>query len=431
MGAKKPRRYTAGQRLEALELAAQIGIGKAAGQLGIPAGTVSCWKFQAGQQAVAKVKDSGGVEGAAGRATQRDTRPIEQPRSESKATTGRRVRRLYTPSERAQILAYADEHGITKAKEQFRCSRWSIRDWRRKVALHAKGDTDKSPVVGSDDDPAAKRDRRILAIWRKHPGLGPSQIRNQLRRDGLKVSVHTVRCTMEEHGYLPPKSRRKEVHDERYEAIRPNLIWHADFLHRYINKLPVYVLLLIDDFSRFIVGWAVWDAERVSGVIETFETAVSRHGRPESMMSDGGSAFWAWRGVGQFTRLLEEYDVDQLIAKTPQVNGKLEILNSNIQKELFNVDRFFDLAETRNRLEAWVEFYNFRRTHHGLGGLLVPADRYFGRADRVLAAIEAGRSAEGIGEPAPVSARLLDLLRVSSRGGQVEVTLMGSRIWPT
>jgi hypothetical protein len=123
--------------------------------------------------------------------------------------------------------------------------------------------------------------------------------------------------------------------------------------------------------------------------------------------------------------------VDQLIAKIPQHNGKLEVLNANIQKELFNVDRFFDLTETRNRLEAWVDFYNYKRTHHALGGLLVPADRYQGRADRVLAAIEAGRSPDGIGEPLPVAARLLDLLRVTSRGGKLEVTLLGQRLWPT
>ncbi|MFZ5785954.1 MAG: hypothetical protein ACOY3Y_05890, partial [Acidobacteriota bacterium] len=57
-------------------------------------------------------------------------------------------------------------------------------------------------------------------------------------------------------------------------------------------------------------------------------------------------------------------------------------------------------------------------------------DRYFGRADRVLAALEAGRSGEGICEPMSVAARALDLLRVTSRAGQVEVLLMGQRIWP-
>lgn len=45
-------------------------------------------------------------------------------------------------------------------------------------------------------------DMAACGKWRKQQGLGPSQIRNQLRRAGVKVSVHTVRRVMEEAGYL-------------------------------------------------------------------------------------------------------------------------------------------------------------------------------------------------------------------------------------
>jgi transposase InsO family protein len=235
---------------------------------------------------------------------------------------------------------------------------------------------------------------------------------------------------MEQHGYVLPKVRRSEAHDQRYEAVRPDQLWHLDFLHRFIHKQHITVLFILDDFSRFIVGGAIWEGERVVAVIETFEEAVSRYGRPEMVMSDGGSAFWSWRGVGQFTRVLEELTIDQLIAKTPQSNGKLEVLNANVQKELFNQETFFDLGQAGQRLKSWIGFYNFKRTHHALGGLLVPADRFFGRADEVLAQVEAGHAPDGIGEPLPVSERVLDLFRVSSRGGALEAHLMGERIWP-
>jgi len=203
-----------------------------------------------------------------------------------------------------------------------------------------------------------------------------------------------------------------------------------DFLQRHINKQKISVLFLVDDFSRYIPGFAVWDEDRSEAVFECFESAVARHGRPESVMSDGGAAFWSWRGVSRFTRLLEEMGIDQIIAKVPQHNGKVEVLNANVQKELFNQERFFDLGEALTRLRAWVSFYNLRRTHHALGGLLVPADRYFGRSSEVLAHIEAGGSPGGIGEPISLGERQLDLLRVASRGGKVEVLLMGERIWP-
>jgi len=340
----------------------------------------------------------------------------------------KKVAKVYTPSLRAAALEYAATEGVTAAARKFGISRFSLHEWRRRADLHAQGKAPSSPIIGSDENQADARDLRILAEWKAHPGLGPSQVRNQLRRAGFKVSVHTVRCVLELNGYVTPKTRRDPVHDQRYEAVRPNHLWHLDFLHRHIHKQKVYVLLIVDDFSRFIVGGALWDGERTAAVQETFLAAVNRHGRPEKAMSDGGSAFYAWKGIGEFTRLLDELEIDQLIATTPQVNGKVEVLNANIAKELFNQETFFDLGEAARRLTAWIAFYNFRRTHHALGGLLVPADRFFGRADEVLAHIEAGRSPDGIGEPIPPGERHLDLFRVTSHRGQVELHLLGHRI---
>lgn len=62
-------------------------------------------------------------------------------------------------------------------------------------------------MTGSDEDATIVRDQRILNEWRAHPGLGPSQVRNQLRRQGMKVSMHTVRCVLEDNGYVSPKVR--------------------------------------------------------------------------------------------------------------------------------------------------------------------------------------------------------------------------------
>lgn len=416
--------YSPEQRDEALRLSDEIGPTAAAKELGLPAGTVYYWRHERSKQQ--ESTEAQAIDGSEPENEQPE-QPAQAPKAAAKPDK-KRVAKLYTPSQRAEILEYAAKHGVTEASKQHGATRFSIYSWRRKAALHSEGKLKDSPVTGSDEDPRLARDRRILKEWRSHPGLGPSQIRNQLRREGLKVSVHTVRCVMEENGYVTPKVRRKEVHDQTYEAVRPNHLWHLDFLHRHVHKQKVYVLLVLDDWSRFIVGGALWDGERVAAVVETFEAAVSRHGKPEKVMSDGGSAFYAWRGVGQFTRLLEELEVDQLIARIPQVNGKLEVLNANLQKELFNQETFFDLGEAQRRLSAWIHFYNFRRTHHALGGLLVPADRHFGRSDEVLAAIESGQKPDGLGEPLAVEKRELDLLRLTSCRGRLELTLLGHSV---
>lgn len=423
---REKRSYSAEQRGTVLERAKDIGLRAAAKEAGIPQGTVSSWRFYEARKPTVVPKaeiveptESVPVEES----------PISEVASpEAPEKKPRRVAKVYTPSQRAEILEYAAQHGPTAAAKKFGVTRFSVYTWRHKAELYTQGKAKSSPIAGSDEDTAAVRDQRILKEWKAHPGLGPSQVRNQLRRQGMKVSIHTVRCVLEDNGYVSPKTRRVEAHDQRYEAVRPNHLWHLDFLHRHIHKQKVYLLLVLDDYSRFIVGGALWDGERVAAVMETFNDAVQRHGKPEKVMSDGGSAFYAWKGVGKFTKLLEEYEIDQIIAKTPQNNGKCEVLNANVAKELFNQETFFDLGEAARRLTAWIRFYNYRRTHHSLGGLLVPADRYFGRADEVLAKIESGGSPDGVDEPAPVGDRLLDIFRVTSHRGQVEIHLLGHRI---
>lgn len=412
------RTYTPKEKQAALKMASKVGLSEASKKLGIPNTTICEWRSRA---AAAKGKEAAPDPPSPEKAAKASAPAA--PRTQEK-----RVAKFYSPSQKAQILEYVAQHGATEAAEKFGVSRFSIYDWRRKLKLHADGKADENPLTGSDENPNGLRDQRILAEWRSSTGLGPTQVRNQLRRQGLKVSVHTVRCVLEEHGYVTPKVRRKEGRDQRFEAVRPNQMWHLDFLHRYINKQKVYILLILDDFSRFIVGGAFWDGERVGAVMETFEAAVTRYGRPEKVLSDGGSAFHSWRGVGRFTSLLTELEIDQIIAETPETNGKLEALNGNIQKEVFDEERFFDLADTHRRFRSWIEFYNLRRTHTSLGGLLVPADRYFGRVDEVLACIESQRPPAGIGEPAPVGERHLDLFRISSHRGQVEIHLMGHRL---
>jgi hypothetical protein len=80
------------------------------------------------------------------------------------------------------------------------------------------------PEAGPDPKSVEeKRDAANLGEWRKQQGLGPSQVRNQLRRAGVKVSMQTVRRVMEDTGYHSPKVERRD-HTGSYEAARPNML---------------------------------------------------------------------------------------------------------------------------------------------------------------------------------------------------------------
>lgn len=458
---RKRRTYTTAERLAILKTADKVGPVEAARHHGVPQTTVSNWLHRD----AAKVAKAMGVQAVGGRAD--ESKPRQKRRAataaSSKTPAGsagvppnvaaaatqaaatqtakptmlpkpgtplpnslvKRVARSYTPSEKAEALEHAAAHGVSAASDKFEISRFSIYDWQRKLKKAARGEG-PSPTSGpSPRTIEEQRDQEILGEWRKHPGLGPSQIRNQLRRRGVKVSVTTARRVMEDAGYRPPKVQR-EPHDERFEAVRPNHLWHLDYVHRNINRAETHTLILIDDCARFVTGHGVDDVERAEMVISTFENAVARHGKPERVMHDRGSAFWSWRGISRFTSLLTELGIDQVVAEKKEHNGKVEVFNANLHKELFDRYRFYDLAEMKRRLAAHLHWYNSARTHHALGGLLVPADRYYGRAEEVLARIESGGQRDG--DELELRDRCLELFKVVSKNGTPEVWLLGQRL---
>jgi putative transposase len=426
---RKRRQYTAEDRARVLAAVKEVGVVEAGRRHGVPQTTVSNWVSRdarvAADRAASIAPSRRSERGRAASAP--STKPIGAPITAPAKPIARTARpaRSYTPSEKAEVLEHAAAHGVSAAHEKFGVSRFTIYDWQRKLTKAAKGEG-PSPTSGpAPSEIEARRDSEILGEWKKHPGLGPSQIKNQLRRRGIKVSVSTTRRVMEDAGYRPPKVKR-EPHDHRFEAVRPNHLWHLDFVHRHIHRASTFTLILIDDCARFVTGHGTDDAERSEMVIRTFEEAVQRHGKPERVMHDRGAAFWSWRGISRFTALLQEMEIEQVVAQHKEENGKVEVFNANLHKELFDKHRFYDLAEMKRRLAAHLHWYNHGRTHHALGGLLVPADRYYGRAAEVLARIEAGAHREG--DELDLRERALELFRVVSRNGAPEVWLLGQRL---
>lgn len=332
----------------------------------------------------------------------------------------------YSPALKKEILDYAQEYDVASASGKYGVTDATIYDWRR-AGVRRGTETGSFPPGGDEDEGLSMdRDQRILGMWRQHPGYGPSQVRNMLKRGGFRVSVGTVRDVMEKHGYLPPKLKRKE-HVGRYEAARPRELYHLDFYHFHVHKQKQCVLFIEDDFSRFIAGWTMVATEQADAVIDCFDESVRRYGRPEGVMSDRGSAFHSWKGLSRFEALLEDYEINLYLAKEAAVNGKVEALNASFQKECVEQQEFMDLTDAARSIGRWVEHYNHRRTHHGLGGLLVPADRFYGVAEQTLKRIEQGLGAETAHLTNPDS-RGLELFRVVSQGGKPQIWLMGVKI---
>ncbi len=326
--------------------------------------------------------------------TVRDLREELAAIAVSKSATQGRSRR-YTDKEIVLILEGAEQFGVVEASALSGVRNWSIYQWRKRRAPKPV-----EPNLVDHHSGYHKHWERALELWRTKPGLGPAQVSSQMLREGKRISVTTVRGILEENGYTPPMVKTKPERVIRYEAARSRELVHMDFKHFYINKQKAFLLLLQDDYSRFLCGHRLTDSENIDTVIAIFEECVGRYGRMQTIMTDAGSAFYSWNGVNRFQKLIaDEYGIDHIKAGSPRSNGKVESVNKQIEKELLRIKEFSSLEEASLGIAEWVEFYNFERTHMGLPAGEVPADRFlYGWNKRLALRIAEAPKGNGVWE---------------------------------
>jgi putative transposase len=307
-----------------------------------------------------------------------------------------RTTKQFNQKQKLAVLESARKVGIKEAARMAGVHYTSVYQWRRR--FEAMGEEAflsyklASPGRGVKKI-TAEQEEAVLSTWRNHASFGPGQVRNQLRRQGITVSTKTVRNIMEANGYqVPRKKQKKKDKGQRFEARRPLELAQMDILEFFINKLKVYVILLLDDFSRFIMGWRLLEETSIDAVIGLVQDAIDRYGKMAEILTDRGFVFYSWRGVNRFERYLELEGVDHTHARPhhPQTLGKVEACNRRIKEELFEREHFLNAHDADAAIEEWVNHYNYERTHQGLGGLLVPAERFHGQSKQIISAISQG-----------------------------------------
>lgn len=280
----------------------------------------------------------------------------------------------------------------------------------------------------------------ILELKKKHPSMGPAQIRAQLKRfKGWRVSIKAVARVLRAHGYelVHRGSRPQGPEPIRFEAPRRNALWQLDYAEMRVAGEVLHLLVVLDDFSRYCVGHYLGERPSSTIAITVLEQAMARHGKPEAVRSDRGGAFTS----KEFSTWLEAELIDHIVGQAyhPQGGGKVESLIGTVRRELWDTEHFASRDEATRRLAEFLFEYNERRAHMGIDGL-TPADRFFGRADRVLDAINAvsrqrqnalvrGSLDSAIEELLwPQSGSPLEVLRLVAIDGRLELRFVGHRV---
>ena len=301
----------------------------------------------------------------------------------------------FSQSQKKSILDSATEIGIKQAADIAGVHYTSVYDWRRQLeSLGEQGFLAYKPSYPGRGTKqiTTEQERAVLETWKRDSGFGPGQVRNQLRRQGETISIRTVRRIMQANGYQVPEKRLSNREVERFEATCPLELAQMDILEFFITKLKVYMFLLLDDYSRFILGWRLLCETSVDAVIGLVQAAIYRYGKMQEILTDRGFVFYSWHGINRFEKYLEVEGIDHTHARPhhPQTLGKVEALNKRLKRELIDQNHFSTAHEAETAIGNWVEHYNYKRTHQGIGGFLVPAERFHGQAEQVLAAVAEG-----------------------------------------
>jgi transposase InsO family protein len=236
--------------------------------------------------------------------------------------------------------------------------------------------------------------RAIVMMKEANPEWGCQRISDMLARGpGYPASAAAIAKVLHEAGYQTEEAatRPHEAPVRRFERAKPNQLWQTD-LFTFILKRQnrrVYMVLFMDDHSRFIVGYGVHGASSAAMVMEVLEAAIASFQAPEELLTDNGPQYVTWRGTSAFAKLCQKRGIKQIVARPrrPQTLGKAERFWGTLWREFLETAIFLDLEDARRRIGLFIDHYNFQRPHQGLNGA-TPAERYFGVASEVLGSMK-------------------------------------------
>jgi transposase InsO family protein len=238
-------------------------------------------------------------------------------------------------------------------------------------------------------------EKKILSWRQDNPEHGVRRIRDELRRqDGLQVSAEKVRQTVNAAGLgnPPPQPGRRPPQTRRFERSLPNAMWQIDIFTFQLKRMyRVYLVGIIDDHSRFLVGWGLFRQQTAAAVLEVVQGALGQWGAPREILSDNGRQFVAWRGETRFQRVLKQQGIQHVrsAAHHPMTLGKIERFWQTLWREYLSEAVFASFADACQRLDHWIQYYNHQRPHQGIDGAC-PADRFYGLSDDVEQALKQG-----------------------------------------
>ena len=204
--------------------------------------------------------------------------------------------------------------------------------------------------------------------------FGASKICAVMKEAGIRVSREMVSELMHDMGLISIRQDSKDLYDkeqrrfknylnQQFTVTRPNEVWVSDATCFRFNNRSYYICVILDLFSRMVVGYRVGKVNSTQLVRSTFQMAYEERRPVEPLIfhTDRGSNYHS----KTFCALLRSLGVTQSFfrAHIPYDNSVMEAFFSNLKREELFRTKYRSENEFRTAVEKYMVFYNEQRPH--------------------------------------------------------------------
>ncbi len=211
---------------------------------------------------------------------------------------------------------------------------------------------------------------RKIVVWLKGQGhhVNRKRVRRLMRLMGIRA-IYRRPCTSSPapgHKIYPYLLKDLKI-------TRPNQVWATDITYIPMAKGFMYLVAIIDVYSRYVLSWKLSNTMDTSFCIEALEEALLK-GKPEIFNTDQGAQFTS----EAFTGLLKQHDIKISMDGKGSYNDNLfiERLWRTVKYEEVYLKAYQDGKEARTSLGKYFNFYNFERLHQALN-YKTPVEVYY------------------------------------------------------
>lgn len=252
-------------------------------------------------------------------------------------------------------------------------------------ALKPKGRSDNGKSRKLDDDVISQIDY----LHKEYPRLPSTLIYQKLIDNGTITKDSLSLSTVTRYVSNLKKNEHFVLNEyRRYELEHINEVWYGDssvgpYLKAGKEKKKMWIIALIDDASRFVVGVDIFFNDNFINLMSVIQSAVIKYGKPKTFKFDNGANYRAKQMELLGARLGSA--VHYAPAYTPTGKAKVERWFSTLKlawMAQLNMNDFHSIEEVRDSLIQWTQKYN-QTVHSSLNGKS-PQERFFEESNLII-----------------------------------------------